>query len=219
MKEPEIKTKRLTLRPMSDGEIEALMARIDDEELRAAYGEMLSGCKRNPENRVWYAPWSMVLTDSREAVGDIGFKGEAKNHAVEIGYGVRADYEGNGYTTEALQAMTQWAFGQKDVAFVEAETVPDNKASQRVLEKCGFVPDGTMGAEGPRFVLESPLTNWAPIYMLLGMSMGMAIGHFQAQMLWGMAIGMSLGVLAGILLNSSEKKNRETLRQQRHPRA
>ena len=76
-----------------------------------------------------------------------------------------------------------------------------------------------MGAEGPRFVLESPLTNWAPIYMLLGMSIGMAIGHFQDQMLLGMTIGMSLGVLAGILLNSSEKKNRETLRQQRHPRA
>ena len=38
---------------------------------------------------------------------------------------------------------------------VEAETAPDNKASQRVLEKCGFVPDGT-GVEGPHFVLESP---------------------------------------------------------------
>lgn len=49
------------------------------------------------------------------------------------------------------------AFGQKDVVFVEAETDPDNKASQRVLEKCGFVPDGT-GVEGPRFVLESPLS-------------------------------------------------------------
>lgn len=218
MKEVEIKTKRLTLRPMSDGEIEAQMERINDDDVRTAYGEMLDGCKRDPENRVWYAPWKMTLKDTQESVGELCFKGPVRNHSVEIGYGVRPDYEGNGYTTEALQAMTQWAFGQKDVVFVEAETAPDNKASQRVLEKCGFVPDGTTGAEGPRFVLESPLTNWPPIYMLFGMSIGMAIGHFQNQMVFGMAIGMSLGVLFGVPFNNSEKKSREALRQQRNSR-
>ena len=215
----EIKTKRLTLCPMSDAEIEALIERTPSDELRAAYGEMLSGGKSDPGNRVWYAPWSMVLKDAQEYVGDLGFKGPVKKHAVEIGYGVLPEYEGLGYTTEAVQAMTQWAFQQKDVVFVEAETDPENKASQRVLEKCGFVPDGTTGDEGPRFVLESPLTNWTPVYMLFGMSIGMAIGHFQNQVLWGMSIGMSLGVLAGVLLNNSAKKNREALRQQRHPHA
>ena len=217
MKELEIKTKRMTLRPMPDSEIEALMERIDDDELRAAYGEMLDGCKRDPENRIWYAPWKMTLKDSQEFIGDLCFKGPVKNHSVEIGYGIQPEYEGRGYTTEALQALTKWAFGQKDVVFVEAETAPDNKASQRVLEKCGFVPDGTPGEEGPRFMLESPLTNWSPIYMLFGMSIGMSFGQMHGQMLYGMAIGMSLGVLAGILINNSAKKERETLRQQHHP--
>ena len=217
MKELEIKTKRMTLRPMPDGEIEALMERIDDDELRAAYGEMLDGCKREPENRIWYAPWKMTLKDSQEFIGDLCFKGPVKNHSVEIGYGIQPEYEGRGYTTEALQALTKWAFGQKDVVFVEAETAPDNKASQRVLEKCGFVPDGRTGEEGPRFVLESPLTNWSPIYMLFGMSIGMSFGQMHGQMLYGMAIGMSLGVLAGILINNSAKKEREALRQQRYP--
>ena len=212
----EIKTERLTLRPMSDGAIEALIERVDDDELRAAYGEMLDGCKRDPENRIWYAPWEMVRNDGGESIGDVDFKGPAKNHAVEIGYGVQPDHEGHGYTTEAVQAMTKWAFSQKDVVFVEAETAPENKASQRILEKCGCVPDGTMGEEGPRFVLERPLTNWTPIYMLFGMSIGMAIGHLLDQLLLGLAIGMSLGVLAGALLNSSAKKDREALRQRRH---
>ena len=215
MKKIEVKTKRMALRPMSDGEIEALMERIDDDDLRTAYGEMLDGCKRDPKNRVWYAPWHMTWKDSREPVGDLCFKGPVKDHSVEIGYGVRPEREGHGYATEALQAMTQWAFSQKDVVFVEAETAPDNRASQRVLEKCGFAPDGT-GREGERFVLESPLTNWSTVYMLFGMSLGMAVGRFQDQMVFGMAIGMSLGVLVGILLNNSEKKNREALRQQRH---
>ena len=218
MKEIELKTKRLTLRPMTDAEIEALIARTESEELRVAYSEMLDGCRHDPANRIWYAPWRMALKGGPDCIGDLDFKGPAKAHAVEIGYGILPEYEGNGYTTEAVQAMTQWAFGQKDVVFVEAETAPDNKASQRVLEKCGFVPDGT-GAEGPRFVLESPLTNWQPIYMLFGMSIGMSIGRMHDQMLLGMALGISLGTLAGMALNSTAKKTRETVRQQRKLRA
>ena len=216
MKEIEIKTKRMTLSPMADGEIETLMASINDDDLRAAYGEMLYGCKRDPQNRVWYAPWKMVVTDTQEYVGDLCFKGPVKNYSVEIGYGVLPEHENNGYASEALQAMTQWAFRQKEVVFIEAETVPDNKASQRVLEKCGFVPDGTTGEEGPRFVLEQPLTNWSPIYMLFGNAIGMSIGQLYGQMLWGMALGISFGVLVGVLINNSAKKNRDVLRQQRH---
>lgn len=47
--------------------------------------------------------------------------------------------------------MIRWAFAQQDVDFVEAETDPDNRASQRILEKCGFVPNGKTGEEGPPF--------------------------------------------------------------------
>lgn len=58
---------------------------------------------------------------------------------------------------EASGECERAALWQKDVVLVEAETAPDNKASQRVLEKRGFVPDGT-GVEGPHFVLESLLS-------------------------------------------------------------
>lgn len=154
MKEIKIKTKRMLLCPLADEEIEALIERTVSEELRTAYGEMLDGCRRDPENRIWYAPWAMALHENQAYIGDIDFKGPAQNHAVEIGYGVLSEYEGNGYTTEALCAMTEWAFEQPNVACVEAETAPDNVASQRVLAKCGFVPHG-IGAEGPRFVLRA----------------------------------------------------------------
>ena len=68
-------------------------------------------------------------------------------------------------------------------------------------------------------MLESPLTNWSPIYMLFGMNIGMFIGQMHGQMLFGMALGISLGVLVGLLLNDSAKKNREALRQQRRTNA
>jgi len=111
----ELQTERLSLRPMSDAEIEALMERTPSEELRSAYGEMLSGGKSGPENRVWYAPWCMALKDGADYIGDLCFKGPVKDHSVEIGYGIQPEYEGKGYATEVVQAMTQWAFGQKDV--------------------------------------------------------------------------------------------------------
>ena len=74
------------------------------------------------------------------------------NVTLKTGYGILPHQEGKGYTTEAVQAMTQWAFYNSDVVFIEAETEPENRASQSILEKCGFVPDGE-GQEGPRFVL------------------------------------------------------------------
>ena len=81
-KEPVVKTKRMMIRPMADQEIEKLIETSDSDELRVAYGEMLSGCKSDPENRIWYAPWSMELKDDHTYIGDLGFKGPAREGAV-----------------------------------------------------------------------------------------------------------------------------------------
>lgn len=211
-KSPLIKTKRMRIQPMSDREIEALMETADSGELRSAYGEMLAGCRLDPKNRIWYAPWKMTLKEDDTYIGDLGFKGPACENAVEIGYGVLPAYEGKGYTTEAVRAMTQWAFSSRDVVFVEAETEPGNRASQRVLEKCGFTPDGE-GKEGPRFVLESPLPNWMTIYMLFGLSIGTALGSSFDSVGIGTSMGLCAGLCIGAALDSSGKKEREALRQ------
>ena len=154
-KQPHLKTERLELEPISDEEIEQLIRREDSDEMKKAYGEMLDGCRKAPAQRIWYAPWKMSLRGDTKYIGDLCFKGPAQNGAVEIGYGILPEYEGKGYTTEAAKAMLAWAFQQTGVRFVEAETEPDNRASQRILEKCGFVPNGR-GEEGPRFVVTGP---------------------------------------------------------------
>ena len=40
-----------------------------------------------------------------------------------------------------------------EVFAVEAEADPENVASQKVLEKCGFQATGEIGEEGPRFIV------------------------------------------------------------------
>ena len=84
-------------------------------------------------------------------IGDLCFKGLDANGVVEIGYGILEEYQGQSYATEAVGAVVDWALQQPGVTRVEAETSPDNRVSQRVLEKCGFLPSGTVGEEGPRF--------------------------------------------------------------------
>ena len=151
----ELETERLVICLASDAQIAALIAGLKDSdpELSQAYQEMLEGCLSHPEGRVWYAPWMFYLKSTREEVGDACFKGLSADGRVEIGYGLHEEHWGRGYATEGVQALCRWAFGQEGVTAIEAETEPDNLASQRVLRKCGFVPTGQMGEEGPRFVL------------------------------------------------------------------
>lgn len=148
-----IKTKRLNIYPASDGQMERLIAQQTIPELKDAYKQMLDGCIANPDKREWYAVWNIELNDeSKAAVGNLSFKGLEEDGILEIGYGTNSEYEGQGYMTEAVSAVVRWAAVQNGVKLIEAETEEDNFASKRVLQKSGFVPNGKMGEEGPRYV-------------------------------------------------------------------
>ena len=145
-----IETKRLIVYPASREQMESFIASETDAELKKAYTEMLEGCLRDPDRYEWYAMWMIELRDGTH-IGDLCFKGLGANGAAEIGYGILEEFRGQGNATEAVGAAVDWALRQPGVTRVEAETEPDNRASQRVLEKCGFLPTGTVGEEGPRF--------------------------------------------------------------------
>jgi RimJ/RimL family protein N-acetyltransferase len=51
---------------------------------------------------------------------------------------------GHGYATEAARVLLQWAFAAMDLNRIQAETDTRNIASARVLEKLGFVREGTL---------------------------------------------------------------------------
>ena len=149
-----IEAKRLRIYPAAREQMEAFIASETNVELKKAYTEMLEGCLQNPDQWEWYAMWMIELRDGTH-IGDLCFKGLGANGVVEIGYGILEEYQGQGYATEAIDATVVWALKQSNVTRVEAETEPDNRASQRVLEKCGFLPTGTVGEEGPRFFMTS----------------------------------------------------------------
>lgn len=147
-----LKTKRLTIHPASDAEMQDLIAHTDDEGLKLAYTEMLTMASKNPQYRSWYAAW-FIETPDGQRIGELCFKGLSADGTAEIGYGILPDFQNRGYATEAVKAVTDWALSQPGVNTITAETEADNLASQKVLLNCGFLATGKQGEEGPLFAL------------------------------------------------------------------
>ena len=69
--------------------------------------------------------------------------GMAVQFGLEIGYALSPEGRGKGYCTEAVKLLLDYSFLTTLVARIQAHTDVRNVASQRVLEKNGFVKEGT----------------------------------------------------------------------------
>ena len=57
---------------------------------------------------------------------------------------VAAEARGRGYAKAALAALTEWAVRTHDPERIELLISVDNRASQRVAGRCGYVYEGTV---------------------------------------------------------------------------
>ena len=109
--------------------------------------------------------WYVLQRGANLLIGSAGFKGRpAADGRVEIGYSILAPWQGRGYATEAVQALIGWAFADRRVGRVVAETSSDLTPSIRVLEKCGFRRASPAaigsGAEGRALTFELSRAAW-----------------------------------------------------------
>ncbi|MEP9384346.1 GNAT family N-acetyltransferase [Nocardioides sp. KR10-350] len=87
-------------------------------------------------------PWSSrSIVRGVTTLGSIGFFGPPEPAAdgvpeTEVGYGLVEEARGWGFATEALRALLELT--DLEGVRVRASVEPDNKASVRVLAKCGF---------------------------------------------------------------------------------
>ncbi|MGN6611394.1 MAG: GNAT family N-acetyltransferase [Angustibacter sp.] len=152
---PTLTAARLRLRPVADRDADALFALHRDARVL----------------RYWDAPpWtdraraegfiraSRQLADDGtgvrlavERTADAAFIGwcsltrwNPDYRSAAIGYCYAEAAWGQGYATEAARAVLTWAFDTLDLNRVQAETDTRNLASARVLEKLGFVREGTL---------------------------------------------------------------------------
>ena len=86
--------------------------------------------------------WGITIKGNDSIIGIIGhYRIQPENYRAEIGYMSLPEYNGKGYITEAIKAVVAYGFDQMHLHSIEAVIDPDNIASERVLQKNGFVKE------------------------------------------------------------------------------
>lgn len=101
-----------------------------------------------------YGVHLVVRREDGHVIGDGGFVGPPADGAVAIGYEIVPSARGQGYATEVIRALAEWALGQPAVEEVQADTLRDNEPSIRALLRAGFV-EVEPGANVRRFALHA----------------------------------------------------------------
>lgn len=97
----------------------------------------------------WYAIERPEENGPGRAIGAAGFFGPpAPDGSVEIGYSVALPHRGQGFATEMVRALVGSALSLANIQQVIAHTHPENLASVKVLERCGFFRTGATGEGG-----------------------------------------------------------------------
>ncbi|HZT91199.1 MAG TPA: GNAT family protein [Gaiellaceae bacterium] len=86
--------------------------------------------------------FDFVVTESGDDVA-LGAVVASRRHRenYEITYLAAADGRGRGLMTRGVRLVCAWLFGE-GVGRIELRTHPDNEASQRLAERCGFQREG-----------------------------------------------------------------------------
>ncbi len=152
---PELRTRRLVLRPFAREDAAAIAAILDVPEV----GRYLLHVPRpytDVEAVRWLTSWTRRWLMGRGAAFAIIRRGRlcgAITLAVsrvhkrgELGYWLGADDWGVGLATEAATAVLAWGFRDQGLMRIHAQYLDDNRASGRVLEKIGMLREGVRRA-------------------------------------------------------------------------
>ena len=152
---PTLQTDRLRLRPFAETDADALFALHSDARVLrywdappwsepARAERFLAACRQMADD----GTGARVAIDRLSDGAFIGWCGLTRwnpdYRSAALGYCYGEAAWGHGYATEAAGALLQWAFDTLDLNRVQAETDTRNLASARVLEKLGFVHEGTL---------------------------------------------------------------------------
>jgi RimJ/RimL family protein N-acetyltransferase len=158
-----LRTSRLRLRLLSLDETRALLDGRTDPARPFAPGYPLDGtlvaaamAVQHEEGGTHigrFGQYQVIRERDGLVIGDIGFHAPPdENGDVSVGFGIVPGARGEGFATEALRAMLDWALAQPGVTSVHADTDYVNIASHHVLAAAGM---RLVADEGDRRVYEA----------------------------------------------------------------
>ena len=153
-----VETERLTLRPPIHSDYRAWSAlRVQSRAYLTPWEPAWAEdhlTRKAFTNRVYWAqrsvnggtalPLFLIRRDDQSLIGAITLdnirRGPAQSGA--LGYWTGAPFARQGYMREAIQAVVHHAFSALDLSRIEAGCLPENNASRRLLEQCGYKYEG-----------------------------------------------------------------------------
>jgi ribosomal-protein-alanine N-acetyltransferase len=157
---PIVKTERLTLRALTQQDAAALFAIHGDAEAMRWFGtdpltephqaeqliEVFASWRTSPNPGI---RWGIENTATAELIGTCGFfKWNRAWRSCAISFEMAQSAQGRGLMKEAVYAAVRWAFQHMELNRIEALVHPDNARSLNLLEKAGFVREGTLRQAG-----------------------------------------------------------------------
>ncbi|PWI46175.1 GNAT family protein [Streptomyces sp. ICBB 8177] len=152
---PSLHTARLRLRAFEDADADDLFALQSNAHVlrywdsppwteRSRAEQFLASCRRMEQE----GTGTRLAVDRLSDGAFIGWctlnSWNPEFRSASLGYCFGEAAWGQGYATEAARALLGWAFDTLDLNRVQAEADTRNVASARVLEKLGFVREGTL---------------------------------------------------------------------------
>lgn len=153
MTTPTLTTERLILRELRPSDTtEVLTFRGDPEVLKfdgplihttAEALAFIEEVRQEGENKQSVA-WGIALPETDRLIGSVGlWYWEHYHRRAEIGYGLATKYWGQGLAQEAVRAAALYGFEQMHLNRIYARTIVANERSVRMLERLGFIREGT----------------------------------------------------------------------------
>lgn len=148
-----LETPRLLLRPFREDDVQAVYDYSSEPEVGLNAGwkphESLTESQDILHLMFLGQPtvWAVERREDGRLMGSIGLIGDGARQygsAKSLGYALGTAYWGRGYMTEAVRAVTRFGFEKMLLDLISATCYPDNLRSRRVLEKCGFIYEGTL---------------------------------------------------------------------------
>ncbi|KQZ88997.1 GCN5 family acetyltransferase [Phycicoccus sp. Root563] len=152
---PTLHTDRLLLRPFDDSDADALFRQQSDPTVlrywdsppwvdRARADQFIATC-RDLEREGSGARLVVTRHADGEFLGWVSLtRWNPMFRSASLGYCYGEAAWGRGHGTEAARAVLRWGFETLDLNRVQAEADTRNIGSTRVLEKSGFVREGTL---------------------------------------------------------------------------
>ncbi|MEU7961008.1 GNAT family N-acetyltransferase [Micromonospora humida] len=145
-----LRTPRLTLRPVGDGDVDRILeyrnlpevtywllrTEVEPAAFRAAWRRAADD--PDDHSRAVVLDGLVIGTVSLDVLDGMGQPGMPTRTEAQLGYIFDPAHGGRGYATEAVAAMVAYAFTRLGVRRITAGCFADNLASVRVLEKVGM---------------------------------------------------------------------------------